>query len=218
MEIVRYGVLGGVLGLDSTAVGQFMISRPLVAGWLAGWLAGVPEVGIAVGALLELFLLVSFPTGGARFPDGPTAAVVAVGVAVPFEGPGSLAAAVAIGLVWGQVGGITITVQRHLNGRLIPAAGSFGSGRTLGSVHAVAALVDFARAATVTAIGIMLGRAALRLAHASWPVDERVSMSVLYAGAAVSLGILLHDLGGFRRRRLLFAAGLAAGIVGARFL
>jgi hypothetical protein len=37
-------------------------------------------------------------------------------------------------------------------------------------------------------------------------------------GGAVSAGILLHDLGGFRRRRLVFAVGLAAGIIGTRFL
>ena len=83
MDLLRLGLLGGVLGLDSTAVGQFMVSRPLVAGWLAGWVAGVPEFGITIGAVLEVFLLVSFPTGGARFPEGSTAAVVAVGVAAP---------------------------------------------------------------------------------------------------------------------------------------
>ena len=62
------------------------------------------------------------------------------------------------------------------------------------------------------------GRAALGIADAQWPVDAGVSTGVLYVGAAVSLGILLHDLGGFRRRRVAFVLGLALGIVGARFL
>ena len=79
-EFVRLALLGGVLGLDATAVGQFMVSRPLVAGWIAGWMAGEPAMGITVGAILELFLLVSVPSGGARYPEGSTAAVVGVGV------------------------------------------------------------------------------------------------------------------------------------------
>jgi hypothetical protein len=37
-------------------------------------------------------------------------------------------------------------------------------------------------------------------------------------GGAVSGGILLRSLGGFRRRRVLFAVGLLLGLVGARFL
>jgi hypothetical protein len=43
-------------------------------------------------------------------------------------------------------------------------------------------------------------------------------MGLLLVGGAVSAGILLRDLGGFRRRRVWFAAGLGLGIVGARLL
>ncbi|MED5200176.1 MAG: hypothetical protein VYB51_10255 [Gemmatimonadota bacterium] len=39
-------ILGGLLALDATSVGQFMISRPLVAGTLAGWWLGDPGVGL----------------------------------------------------------------------------------------------------------------------------------------------------------------------------
>ena len=78
MEIIRVSLLGGLLALDGTSVGQFMVSRPLVAGALVGWLLGDPATGVAVGAILELYLLVSFPTGGSRFPEGATATVVAV--------------------------------------------------------------------------------------------------------------------------------------------
>ena len=216
-ELLRFGLLGGLLGLDGTAVGQFMVSRPLVAGWLSGWAAGAPELGITIGAILELFLLVSFPTGGARFPEGSTAAVVAVGVAVPFEGSGAVAAAVAMGLLWGQVGGWSVTVQRRVNGRLVPPEVGPGTGR-LGRAHLLAIVTDFLRGAAVTAAGVVLGRTALDVVDARWPVDPGASIGVLYVGAAVSLGILLHDLGGFRRRRVLFALGLAFGIVGARFL
>lgn len=216
-ELLRFGVLGGLLGLDGTAVGQFMMSRPLVAGWLSGWAAGAPGLGITIGAILELFLLVSFPTGGARFPEGSTAAVVAVGVAVPFDGSGAVAASVAMGLVWGEVGGWSVTVQRRVNSRLVPTGVASRTG-SLGRAHLLAIVTDFLRGAVVSMVGVALGRAGLGVVDARWPVDPSVSTGVLYVGAAVSLGILLHDLGGFRRRRILFVLGLAFGIVGARFL
>jgi len=72
MEILQVTLLGGLLALDGTSVGQFMLSRPLVAGGLVGWVLGDPALGFTIGAVLELYLLVSFPTGGSRFPEGAT--------------------------------------------------------------------------------------------------------------------------------------------------
>jgi hypothetical protein len=43
-------------------------------------------------------------------------------------------------------------------------------------------------------------------------------MGLLLVGGSVSMGILLRDLGGFRRRSVLIVAGMALGILGARFL
>ena len=58
MEIFLIGVLGGLLALDATSVGQFMISRPLVVGVLAGVVVDQPLLGATIGAILELYLLV----------------------------------------------------------------------------------------------------------------------------------------------------------------
>lgn len=219
MELLRLSVLGGLLGLDGTAVGQFMVSRPLVAGTLAGWLVGDPALGAAIGAVLELYLLVSFPTGGSRFPEGSTATVVAVSVAAPFSGPGAVAVAVAVGLVWGQIGGLTVTLQRKANGRLVPPSDSAGPrARRLSTAHLLAIGLDMARASVLTFTGVLAGRTALRLIDGRWPLAESASGGLLLVGAAVSAGVLLHDLGGFRRRRVLFVAGLALGILGARVL
>ena len=71
-ELARLALLGGLLGLDGTSAGQFMVSRPLVAGALTGWAVGDVTTGILVGAVLELFLRVSSPTGGERSPGGAT--------------------------------------------------------------------------------------------------------------------------------------------------
>lgn len=216
-EFVRLALLGGVLGLDATAVGQFMVSRPLVAGWIAGWMAGEPAMGITVGAILELFLLVSVPSGGARYPEGSTAAVVGVGVASSLDGPGAVALGVTLGLVWGQVGGWSVTMQRRVNGRLLRWR-AFGGPESLGWSHALGITTDFLRGSAVTFSGMVLGRGALVLVDEHWPVSSAASTGVLYAGAAVSLGILLNDLGGLRRRRLMFVLCLTLGAAGASLL
>jgi mannose/fructose/N-acetylgalactosamine-specific phosphotransferase system component IIC len=217
MELLRLSVVGGLLALDATSVGQFMVSRPLVAGLLAGWVSGDPTLGLLVGALLELYLLVSFPTGGARFPEGATATVVAVATAAATDGVGAIPLAVAVGLVWGQFGGVTITWLRRLNGHLVPAPeGPHPEAITWAHLGAVG--LDFLRGTVVTGLGIALGRLAVASVVRAWPLDARDSMGLLLVGGAVSAGIFLRSLGGFRRRRLLFMGGVALGILGALFL
>ncbi len=217
-EIARLALLGGLLGLDGTSAGQFMVSRPLVAGALTGWVLGDVATGILVGAVLELFLLVSFPTGGARFPEGATATVVAVGTAAALGGAGALPLGVATGLVWGQLGGATVTGLRHLNTRLAPDPGARITARRITTGHLAAVALDFLRASAVTAAGLVAGRLALAPLASSWSLGAGSSLALLTAGGAVSMGILVHDVGGLRARGGWFAAGLLLGVVGARLL
>ena len=219
MEIVLVTLLGGLLALDGTSVGQFMLSRPLVAGALLGWMLGEPALGLTVGAILELYLLVSFPTGGSRFPEGATATVVAVASAAGSTTPGALPLAIAVGLVWGQLGGVTITALRHANSRLVPEPGRPLRGPGDVTVaHGIALLLDFARGAALTFSGVLLGRAIVTWFGAGWHLAPAATVALLLLGGSVSAGILLRDLGGFRRRRTLLVAGMALGILGARLL
>jgi mannose/fructose/N-acetylgalactosamine-specific phosphotransferase system component IIC len=219
MEIAQVTLLGGLLALDGTSVGQFMLSRPLVAGALVGWALGEPALGLMVGAILELYLLVSFPTGGSRFPEGATATVVAVASAAGSTAPGALPLAVAVGLVWGQLGGLSITALRHVNARLVPEPSRTPHGSSdVTAPHVLALLLDFARGAAVTLTGVVLGRAVIAGLGAAWGVPPATSVGLLLVGGTVSAGILLRDLGGFRKRRGLLAAGMALGILGARLL
>ncbi len=218
MDILRLTLLGGLLGLDGTAVGQFMVSRPLVAGALAGALIGDPMQGLVVGMILELYLLVSVPSGGARFPEASTATVVAVSCAGPFDGPGAVPLAVAVGLVWGQVGGASVNVQRHLNARLVPEPGDGDPVKAITRGHLAAIALDFVRAAMVTGLGVVTGRALVGRFVEYWPLGGLASLALLLVGGAVSAGILLNDLGGIRRRKVWFTAGLALGLAGSRLL
>ena len=219
MELALIALLGGGLALDATSVGQFMLSRPLVAGALTGWMLGDPALGLLVGTLLELYLLVSFPSGGAQFPEGTTATVVAVATAHASSAPGALPIAIAVGLLWGQVGGFSITALRKANGFIVPEpADSRADTARIAAAHLGAVGLDFMRGVLITGTGVAIGRAVVARVGAPWPLGERESLALVLVGGAVSVGILLHDLGGFRERRVLFAAGLALGIVGVRFL
>lgn len=215
MELLVLSLLGALLALDGTSLGQFMVSRPLVAGTLTGWILGDPALGLAVGSLLELYLLVEFPVGGARFPEGATATVVAVTAAASGPGSGAVAIGVATGLVWGQVGGMSITLMRRLNARLLPDPGTPEA--TAASVvrsHLTGLSLDFLRGILVTLTGLLTGRAAVAHLAAGWPLDIGRTRGVLLLGALVSLGILLRTLSGTRGRVKLFMAGAAAGLVG----
>ena len=63
LAILGIAVAGGVIGLDRTAAGQFMISQPIVAGPLTGWMLGDPTAGIVIGATMELVWLLDMPVG-----------------------------------------------------------------------------------------------------------------------------------------------------------
>ena len=56
-------LLMAFLSLDETALGQFMISRPIVTGPLVGWIAGHPNIGMELGALIELIWIGDMPVG-----------------------------------------------------------------------------------------------------------------------------------------------------------
>jgi hypothetical protein len=123
---------------------------------------------------------------------------------------------VAMGLVLGQVGGMSISLLRRVNGHFVQDASEV-SMRRLVAGHLLAVALDFARGAAVTFVGVLVGRVAAQHAVTVWPLGEADSAGLLLVGGAVSAGIMLRSLGGFRRRRVLFTAGLAIGLVGSRF-
>jgi len=215
VTILGASLLGGALALDATSVGQLMVSRPLVAGLIAGSLAGDPRAGFMAGVILEIYLLVAFPVGGARFPEGATATVVAAVTAATYPEPGSLALAVGLGLVWGQLGGWSISAMRTLNGLIAPdpVRPAVPPARVV-SAHLLAVLLDFVRGALMTGSGVWFARLAVERLAGRWPLGLPDTTGLLLVGAAVSVGILLQSFGGFRRRRVLFVTGLALGMLG----
>lgn len=219
MTLLTVSLLGGLVALDATTVGQFMLSRPLAVGLLAGSMVGDPVTGFLAGVILEIYLLVAFPVGGARFPEGATGTIVAAVAAASEPGPGALALGVALGLVWGQVGGWTISGMRTLNAALAPdaAAPHLSPARVVGA-HLLSILLDFARGTIVTGVGVWFAVNAVARLGERWPLGPNDTLGLLLVGAAVSVGILLRSFGGLARRRALFLTGLSLGIAGGLLL
>jgi mannose/fructose/N-acetylgalactosamine-specific phosphotransferase system component IIC len=68
--------LGGWLAADATALAQLLVSQPLVGGALTGIVWGDAEIGLRVGALLQLFALARPPLGGRTPEDFAAAGIV----------------------------------------------------------------------------------------------------------------------------------------------
>jgi mannose/fructose/N-acetylgalactosamine-specific phosphotransferase system component IIC len=62
-EWLPISFLLAVLSLDATAFGQFMLSRPIVVGPLVGFVTGHPDLGLEIGALIELIWIGDVPVG-----------------------------------------------------------------------------------------------------------------------------------------------------------
>ena len=82
----KISLLGAVLALDRTAIFQGMLSRPLIAATLAGALAGNWEIGLLLGASLELYFLSEMPVGSNIPTDDTLLALVAGGTAAALSG------------------------------------------------------------------------------------------------------------------------------------
>jgi PTS system mannose-specific IIC component len=79
--IAGIAAVGGLIGLDRTAIGQFMISQPIVAGPMVGWMLGDLTAGVMIGALLELIWVVDIPVGTFVPANSTVSAVSATAIA-----------------------------------------------------------------------------------------------------------------------------------------
>lgn len=209
--LLLLSLLGGLLALDATSLGQVMVSRPLVAAGLAGAVSGNLEGGIVVGVLLEALHLAVLPVGASRYPEAGPAAVAAAGAyAGATESNVALLASVLFMLAWGWVGGRTVEWMRRVDGTAaVPVGGEVDPGR-VERIHLRAILFDFARGAVVTLAGlVVLGTL---LETLGWiPFREPWTRPALALSAAAALASSLRLFG--RRRLPLFFVGAAAGAV-----
>lgn len=209
LTLLLLSLLGGLLALDATSVGQLMLGRPLIAAGLAGMVAGNPEGGIVVGLLLEAIHLAVLPVGASRYPEAGPAAVAAAGAFAGAHGgqPVALLASVVFMLAWGWVGGRSVEWLRRWNVRMaVPAAGADLA--TVERLHLRATGLDFVRGVLVTLVGLLI--LGTLLETLGWiPFREPWTRPALALSAAAALASSLRLFG--RRRMPLFVAGAAAG-------
>ncbi|MEE2668811.1 MAG: PTS sugar transporter subunit IIC [Gemmatimonadota bacterium] len=213
--MLALSTLGAVLALDATSLGQFMISRPLVAATLAGGLLGEPGLGIQIGAILELFYLSEMPSGGFRVPELGPASVVAVALASTTGGPAGVVIGITAGLLVSELGGLTVEAQRRLN---MTVTASVEATRVnelrLVCAHLLAMSLDFVRGGIVTLVGISVGTQVIGIVADRWTLSSESTMAIVVVAASIHLGALLRRFGGWRARQTVFLVGLIAGIIG----
>lgn len=227
-DILRLALVGGLVGLDTTAAFQVMICQPLVGGGLAGWALGDPWTGAFVGLLFQGLFLAEFPVGGRTFPDGNLAAVQAAALGAWLHGhfQADLGLSVLIGFLWALptalLGGKVIVWTRRLHARYLPTVDrlvSQGREASLNVLYISVIFEDFLISALFSVAMFVLGSQIFSVfAHLflnvtlfqQWGSD--LQSGLLGCGCGVIFAILVGSLKGKRRWLTLTAALLAVGL------
>lgn len=210
-------LLGAIVTVDGTSVGQFMISRPIVAATLAGWLAGSPELGIIVGVILEAYHLSVVPFGASRYPEPGAPAVVGGAIyAASGGGVGTLVTVLLFVLVWEWVCGMSVGPLRRVNMRIRPdAARHTLTPELIRGRHLSGIALDALRGVLLTGSGMVLLWLLLAAPRPMWGAAEWVAWLALGATATASLAATVR-LFGLRRLRF-FLSGAVAGLLALLF-
>jgi PTS system mannose-specific IIC component len=206
---------GVVVAMDLASVPQGLLSRPLVAATVAGALVGAVELGLLVGAVLELYALDVMPVGASRYPDLGAAAVPATIAATQAPLGVEVGVAGLIGLPLAVAGGWGLHVIRRRSAVAIGhrrARVAAGDARAIWELQRGGLLRDAARGLLVTlaGLGAMVAIRPVPLGDSEhgWVLSAAVVAGGLAAAAA---GALRRGGAGARRRWL--GVGLATGLI-----
>lgn len=206
---------GVVVAMDLASVPQGLLSRPLVAATVTGALVGAVELGLLVGAVLELYALDVMPVGASRYPDLGAASVPATIAAT--QAPLGLEVGIAglIGLPLAVAGGWGLHVIRRRSAVAIAhrrARVAAGDARAIWELQRGGLLRDAARGLLITLAGlgamVAIGRVPFGASEHGWFLSAAVVAGGLAAAAA---GAMRRGGAGARRRWL--GVGLATGLI-----
>ncbi len=218
--ILGVAALGGLIGLDRTAAGQFMISQPIVAGPLTGWLLGDAAAGLIIGASLELIWVLDLPVGTFVPADATVGAVSATAIAAlggkGGAGPDLIGFSVLLTTAMVPVTMFIDRIVRERNSRLVDAALSRvqdeAGGRGLSRAHLTGLVIFFLKSFVLYLALLPAGLAAVSL-FAGMPERVHGAMA-LYVKLLPLLGValVLRKLS-IRTLDLFFLTGFAAAAV-----
>lgn len=210
-------VWGTLVGLDLVSVPQIMIARPLVAGTVAGAILGDLPTGVQLGVVFELFQYDILPVGAVRYPEYGPATVAAVATAHAAPGLIGVGLGVVVGLLMGMLGGLSLHALRRLNARATRRVHDrieAGDATAMLWVHGTGLLRDAARAAAVTAVGLVCARAVRVLLPGALSPRDVTVLGVAAVGGALAAGASgIFRLNGRGTALRWFAAGLGGGAV-----
>jgi len=184
LAITGVALVGGLIGLDRTAAGQFMISQPIVAAPLAGWLLGDVTAGLIIGAMLELIWVLDMPIGSFVPANATVSAVTATAVAA-LTSPGGAPRSVLGFCILLSVGTVPFTMMadtyvRSWNSRLLDAAHAADgadAARSLSRAHLTGLFAFFLKSVVLYVLLLPAGLAAAALFLRS-PDRVQVSMEL----------------------------------------
>ncbi|MDR0787020.1 MAG: PTS sugar transporter subunit IIC [Gemmatimonadota bacterium] len=205
-------LVGGLVAVDGTSFGQFMISRPFVAATLGGWVAGMPQQGAILGVALECFHLGVLPVGASKQPESGPAAVAAGAFFAGAEPTASILILTILGtLLLEHLGGWTVHLERLINVWIIAPNGALPTVANLERRHLTAIGLDFLRGAVLVMIGSLLLSLVVPVLDPYWGLSESLTNWMVVTFIIAMLAGSLRMLGS----KYWFAAlGAGIGLVG----
>ena len=224
LSILGIALAGGVIGLDRTAAGQFMISQPIVAGPLAGWMLGDPTAGAVIGATLELIWVLDLPIG-TFVPANATVGTVSATAIAALANPGGASLPVIGFSIMLTTLLVPITMKadglvRQLNSRIADWALSAPGGRggaELSRIQCAGLGVFFLKSFVLYILFIPLGVAAVALLAQLPGVFHRASSMFVQLLPLVGVALVMSKLSVKTFDQYFFLGFACAAIAGQLF-
>lgn len=214
-------LLLGALGLDQTAVGQVLVSQPLVGGAIIGWSLGDPVGGLLAGAFFQFLCLTDLPVGASVPPDTAFAGLVGSAAFLRLGHPAGWGDLALLGLLSvaflplafaGRELDLLVRRSNRVWTRLTERCLALGRFRLAQAAAAGGVLLFFLRGFLLALVVLLAvaawGGAGLERAAAAAPVFDLLARCIPLFGLATLVA---------QRRRAglpaALAAGLAAGIL-----
>lgn len=221
-ELLVIFFLGGIIGIDTTAAWQVLISHPIIACTLIGALFGEPQLGLFFGIIFELIWLYYLPTGGAKFPEGNIGSFVGLMIVLSFIRDSQyseswiILLACIYSILVAYVFGYTVDRLRQYSNNLIERADRFAESGNIHGVeraHLSGVLLTYFQSAALSLIFFISGRFLLNQVLLQLPSEApftrlQIQFVFLAIGAVIVFNLLLE-----RKNILYLVLAVFAGIL-----
>jgi mannose/fructose/N-acetylgalactosamine-specific phosphotransferase system component IIC len=189
-----------------------------VAATITGALCGAPEIGLIIGAILEMLAMETMPFGASRYLEWSSGSVAAT-VFATGEGRISepaLLVGVLIALATAWLAGSSMVVLRRINGALVSgrrARLENGDATSLLFLQVMGILLDFIRGAMVVLVAVLVALPVGRWLMEAIGGSTRLNAAVIVAlPTAVAIAAAWRMFASGTRRRILVLAGASIGV------